>query len=73
MSMLQVIKKRNGDVVPFELDKIELAIKKAFVSILRDEKPLVAKHISELVAKELELEALTRDGYVPTFYLWCAH
>lgn len=64
--MLQVIKKRNGDVVPFELDKIELAIKKAFVSILRDEKPLVAKHISELVAKELELEALTRDGYVPT-------
>jgi ribonucleoside-diphosphate reductase alpha chain len=66
MSMLQVIKKRNGDVVPFELDKIELAIKKAFVSILRDEKPLVAKHISELVAKELELEALTRDGYVPS-------
>ena len=64
--MLQVIKKRNGDVVPFELDKIELAIKKAFVSILRDEKPLVAKHISELVAKELELEALTRDGYVPS-------
>lgn len=64
--MLQIIKKRNGDVVPFELDKIELAIKKAFVSVTRDEKAAVSKHISELVAKELELEALTRDGYVPS-------
>lgn len=66
MAILQIIKKRNGEIVPFDLDKIETAIKKAFVSITREEKAEVAKHISELVAKELELEAMTRDGYVPT-------
>ena len=66
MAILQIIKKRNGEIVPFSADKIEIAVKKAFVSITRDEKAPVAKHISELVAKELELEALTREGYVPS-------
>jgi ribonucleoside-diphosphate reductase alpha chain len=66
MAILQTIKKRNGEIVPFELDKIEIAIKKAFVNVTREEKPAVAKHIAELVGKELELEALTREGYVPT-------
>lgn len=66
MAILQIIKKRNGDVVPFELDKIEMAIKKAFVSVTREEKPTVSKHIAELVAKELELEAITREGYIPS-------
>jgi ribonucleoside-diphosphate reductase alpha chain len=66
MAILQIIKKRNGEIVPFSADKIEIAVKKAFVSITRDEKAAVAKHISELVAKELELEALTREGYVPS-------
>lgn len=66
MSILQTIKKRNGEVAPFETIKIEAAIKKAFLSVTREEKANIAKHISELVEKELELEALTRDGYVPT-------
>ncbi|MFA6608724.1 MAG: ribonucleoside-diphosphate reductase subunit alpha [Candidatus Paceibacterota bacterium] len=66
MAILQTIKKRNGDFVPFETGKIENAVKKAFVSVTRDEKAAVAKHIAELVSKELELEAITRDGYVPT-------
>ena len=66
MAILQIIKKRNGEMVPFDTDKIERAVKKAFVQVTRDEKAAVAKHISELVAKELELEAITRDGYVPT-------
>ncbi len=66
MSILQIIKKRNGEMVPFDVDKIERAIKKAFISVTRDEKAEVAKHIAELVAKELELEALTKDGYVPS-------
>lgn len=66
MAILQIIKKRNGEVVSFSPEKIESAIKKAFVSVTRDEKAQVAKHITELVAKELELEAITRDGYVPT-------
>ena len=66
MAILQIIKKRNGEIVPFDVDKIERAIKKAFVSITREEKAGIAKHVSELVAKELELEAITREGYVPT-------
>lgn len=66
MAILQIIKKRNGEIVPFEVSKIEFAVKKAFVSVTRDEKAAVAKHISELVGKELELEAITREGYVPS-------
>ncbi len=64
MAILQIIKKRNGEMVAFDVDKIERAVKKAFVSVTRDEKAAVAKHIAELVAKELELEAITREGYV---------
>lgn len=66
MAILQTIKKRNGEFVPFEAEKIERAIRKAFISVTREEKPDVAKHITELVQKELELEAMTREGYVPT-------
>lgn len=66
MAILQTIKKRNGEFVPFDQAKIEKAIKKAFLAVTRDEKPTVAHHIMELVTKELELEAITRDGYVPT-------
>jgi ribonucleoside-diphosphate reductase alpha chain len=66
MAILQTVKKRNGEMVLFEQDKIEKAIKKAFVAITRDEKAAIAKHITELVVKELELEALTREGYTPS-------
>lgn len=66
MAIPQIIKKRNGEMVPFDVEKIERAIKKAFIQVTREEKAAVAKHISELVAKELELEAMTRDGYVST-------
>ncbi len=60
------LKKRNNEIVPFEVTKIENAVKKAFIKITRDEHANVAKHISELVSKELELEAMTREEYVPT-------
>ena len=66
MAILQIIKKRNGEMVPFDAEKIERAVKKAFIQVTREEKAAVAKHISELVAKELELEAITREGYVPS-------
>ncbi len=66
MSLLTVIKKRNGQTVAFELPKIEEALRKAFIAITREEKPQVAKHISLLVEKELELEAMTREAYIPT-------
>lgn len=65
-SIITVIKKRNGSTVPFELPKIEEAIRKAFIAITRDDKAQVARHITLLVEKELELEAITRESYLPT-------
>ena len=65
-SIITVIKKRNGSTVPFELPKIEEAIRKAFIAITREDKAQVARHITLLVEKELELEALTRESYLPT-------
>jgi ribonucleoside-diphosphate reductase alpha chain len=65
-SLITVIKKRNGQTVPFELPKIEEAIRKAFLAVTREDKPQVGKHISLLVEKELELELLVREGYLPT-------
>lgn len=66
MSIVMQIKKRNGDVVPFEMEKIESAIKKAFIQVTRDDKAAIAKHISELVAKEVELSIMTKDNFLPT-------
>lgn len=66
MAILQTVKKRNGEIVSFEQGKIESALKKAFVSVTRDEKVEIAKHITEMVVKEVELEVLTREGYVPS-------
>jgi ribonucleoside-diphosphate reductase alpha chain len=66
MSTIQQIKKRNGDVVDFEVDKIERAIKSAFIAVTREDKAPIAKHIAELVMKELELEVMTREAYLPT-------
>lgn len=64
--MLKTIKKRNGDVVPFSIEKIENAIKKAFTEVGSDERAQIARHIAELVVKELELEILVKVEYVPT-------
>ena len=66
MNPLTFIKKRNNEVVPFEISKIENVVKKAFIQITRDEHAQVSKHISELVQKELELEAMTREEYTPS-------
>ena len=65
-SIITVIKKRNGSTVPFELPKIEEAIRKAFIAITREDKAQVARHITLLVEKELELEAITRESYLPS-------
>lgn len=66
MSIITVIRKRNGSSVPFEPQKIEEALKKAFIAVTRDDKAAIATHIATLVEKELELEAMTRESYLPT-------
>lgn len=66
MSILQMVKKRNGEIVFFEQSKIESALKKAFISVTRDEKAEICKRITELVVKEIELEVLTREDYIPS-------
>ncbi len=66
MSPVLNIKKRNKEIVPFSVEKIENAICKAFLNITREEKRPIAKHISELVHKELEFESLTKENHIPT-------
>ncbi len=66
MSLITNVKKRNNQIVEFEIQKIEDAICKAFVQVTREEKREVAHHISEIVLKELELESMNHDAYVPT-------
>jgi len=66
MSLITNVKKRNNQIVTFELQKIEDAICKAFVQVTREEKRDISRHISEIVLKELELEAMNHDMYVPT-------
>ena len=66
MALITNIKKRNSDLVPFEITKIESAVKKAFIQVTREDHADIAKQISELVQKELELEAMGREEYIPT-------
>lgn len=66
---IQNIKKRNGEVVPFVISKIQLAIEKAFLATTKDTHSDLSKHISEMVAAELALMSMNRDNleseYVP--------
>ncbi len=62
MAIPQIIKKRNGDVVPFDVGKIEKVIKKAFLAARLDENEPIAKSIAGLVSSELEFKSLTNEG-----------
>jgi len=63
--IINQIKKRNETLVEFKLEKIETAIKHAFFDVTHEDKSELAKHIAELVLKELELEMLTQKDYTP--------
>lgn len=66
MNKISSIKKRSGEVVPFDVSKIESAVRKAFLHITGEEHQAIAQHISELVQKELELESMVKgEDYVP--------
>ncbi len=62
MTIPQIIKKRNGDVVPFDVNKIEKVIKKAFLAARLDENEPIAKSIAGLVSSELEFKMLANEG-----------
>jgi transcriptional regulator NrdR family protein len=66
MAIPQIIKKRNGDVVPFDISKIEKVIKKAFLAARLDENEPIAKSIAGLVSSELEFRILANEGVVLT-------
>ena len=58
------IKKRNGTMVPFDKNKIEIAISKAFQKVTGDINAISAREITNNVV--LELEALYKDDTIPT-------
>ena len=53
--MITSIKKRDGRVVPFDLDKIQHAVTKAFEGSGSAKGEETARMISEQVEKELEI------------------
>ena len=66
MAIPQIIKKRNGDVVAFDVNKIEKVIKKAFLAARLDENEPIAKSIAGLVSGELEFKMLANEGVTLT-------
>ena len=62
MASLQIIKKRNGEIVSFDINKIEKVIKKAFLATRLDENAPVAKSIAGLVSSELDFRLLANEG-----------
>ncbi|MCF7843798.1 ribonucleoside-diphosphate reductase subunit alpha [Candidatus Gracilibacteria bacterium] len=62
MAILQIIKKRNGEIVSFDINKIEKVIKKAFLATRLDENAPIAKSIAGLVGSELDYRVLANDG-----------
>ena len=66
MSTLQNIKKRNGEIVQFNISNIEKVIKKAFLASRLDENEPVAKSIAGLGVGELEYKVLVNEGMTPT-------
>ena len=66
MATPQIIKKRNGDIVPFDVSKIEKVIKKAFLAARLDENEPIAKSIAGLVRGELEFKTLANEGVTLT-------
>lgn len=61
MATLQIIKKRNGEIVSFDINKIEKVIRKAFLATRLDENVAVAKSIAGLVSSELEFRLLANE------------
>ena len=64
-SVIQNIKKRNGEIVSFDTDKIVSAINKAFIQVTREDKLAVANAIAEIVLRELHLRTVSKEDFVP--------
>lgn len=56
MSKTQKIKKRNGEIVDFNPEKINIAIKKAFAATLGDSHEVDALDITKIVVEAVELQ-----------------
>ena len=65
-TLLKMIRKRNGDIVPFDQTKIVSAISRAFLEIERTPRPAEAEVIAAQVVAELEKRANENHDYTPS-------
>lgn len=56
MAVTQKIKKRNGEIVDFQPDKIAIAVQKAFAATLGDSHEADSKDITRVVAESIDLQ-----------------
>ncbi len=54
MAQIQKIKKRNGEIVDFQPEKITIAVKKAFAAVLGDAHDMDATDITRIVADAVD-------------------
>ena len=67
MTTLTEIRKRTGDIVPFNASKITTVIQKAFFAETNDPHHEIAETITNTVVERLELRTNSMgDGYVPS-------
>ena len=59
-STIESIKKRSGEVVPFDPAKIGEAIRKAFLEVVGTEDPTLVKNVTNEVIKKLEMRFPTK-------------
>lgn len=66
MQTISVLRKRNGDIVPFEKLKISQAVKKAFIAVTKESKDDVAENIVNVVVSDLNLLLSVNEDFVPS-------
>lgn len=65
--VLKQIRKRNGQIVPFDASKIQIAVQKAFFDIFAEQRVRDAEAVTNLVAADLDERSNTvGDSYVPS-------
>jgi ribonucleoside-diphosphate reductase alpha chain len=65
MAITQKIKKRNGEIVDFSPEKIEIVVKRAFAGTLGDSHDIEAREITNAVVSAIE-QKFANTAFIPT-------
>lgn len=65
MAITQKIKKRNGEIVDFHPEKIQIVVQKAFAAVMGDAMEVVATDVTRVVVDAIDLK-FGNTAFVPT-------